>query len=378
MTVGMGAWFIASNWIYFWTKYMTYGQLGWVDALGFGFALFLEIPSGAIADLFGKRKTIIFGMLAGVLGSSIITFSGSLQGIFIGWMINQFCYTFFSGAGEALLYDTLVDLKEEFKYDKIITKAATLQSFTSVTVTIIGAFAYTYNFRLPHILWTLGFLLSAVAAFFLVEPKIDTIKFSLKKYFSQLSMGFKELTHTSLKSLIAFFFILQGFEFMYSWGFIRPAIATSFGFYSNEQAIIYPIVTLLFAFLVRFVPYLKNKFSDIVGLFYLSLLMGIGFLLAVFPLGIWGVIPMILIPISGSMAGPWISIIVNKRIDSKHRATTLSTVALLARIPYVLAAIAAGRMIEGGVLWKFNLVVGVVVLIVGTLAFVNSFKKKGK
>ena len=70
LSATMNFWFIASNWIYFWTKYMTFGQLGWVDAAGFGFAILLEIPSGAIADLFGKRKTILFGMIAPAIGSA--------------------------------------------------------------------------------------------------------------------------------------------------------------------------------------------------------------------------------------------------------------------------------------------------------------------
>ena len=70
---------------------------------------------------------------------------------------------------------------------------------------------------------------------------------------------------------------------------------------------------------------------------------------------------MILIMIAGGLAAPWISIIVNKRIDSKNRATTLSTVALLTKIPYVLVAVAAGKMIEEGKIGLFARSTGLVI-----------------
>jgi MFS family permease len=378
LTAAISCFFIASNWIYFWTKYMTYGQLGWVDALGFGFALLLEVPSGAIADLLGKKKTIIFGMISGAVGVGIITFSGSLTGIFIGWLITQIAFAFFSGAGEALAYDTLVDLKEEENFDKVITRSSEIESWTAAITILIGGFLYAYNFRLPHILWGLGFVVGAVFAFLLVEPKVDTEKFSFKKYFNQLFLGIKELTQTGLRRYIGFFFALVGIYYMYSWGFIRPAMGTAFGFFSREQAIILPALTILGAILVRSVPFLKSKFSNTTGLVILSILMALGFILASFPIGYYGIISMIAIAIAGKLASPWISILVNKRIESKNRATTLSTVALMTKIPYVLVAITAGKLIEEGKLGIFNLTTGLIVIAItiGSLLIIAVGKLK--
>lgn len=341
---------------------MTFGQLGWADALGFGFALLLEVPSGAVADLIGKRKTILFGFLAGSLGIFIITFSGTLTGIFIGWLITQICYAFYSGAAEALVYDTLIDLKEQDNFDKVITKSSEIESYVAAICTLIGGFLFAVNSRLPHILWNLGFVLGAIFSWFLVEPKIDTEKFSLKKYFNQLFVGIKELTQTGLKRFIGFFFILVGVNFMYSWGLLRPAIATSFGFFAKEQGIILPALTIFGAIIVRFVPFFKKHLSDVTGVVILSAIMAVGFLLAAFPIGKYGIISMIFVAIAGELASPWISIIVNKRIESKNRATTLSTVALMTKIPYVLFAVVAGKMVGNDQLGIFNLVTALVII----------------
>lgn len=368
-SVGMSCWFIASNWVYFLTKFMTYGQLGWVDAIGFGFALLLEIPSGAIADLLGKRKTILFGMIAGFIGVMIMTFSGNLVGMTIGWMITQICYAFYSGAAEALVYDSLKDLKEEDQFDHVISKSSSIESITGAIATLIGGFVYYYNNQLPHFLWGLGFLFGSIASYFFIEPKIDTEKFSFRTYFKQIFTGIKELTQTELKYYIGFFFALVGVYYLYSWGFVRPAIATSFGFFSKEQAIILPALTIFGAFIVRLIPTMKKYVSDLTGLVTLSLFMSVGFVLSFFNLGWYGLIPMFLIAVAGHLATPWISIIVNKRIESKDRATTLSTISLLNKIPYVVIVVTVGKMVENGTLPIFNLWTGIIVITTAVISY---------
>ena len=139
-------------------------------------------------------------------------------------------------------------------------------------------------------------------------------------------------------------------------------MATAFGFFSSEQAIILPVLTILGAIIVRFIPYLKTKLSDTAGFVILSALMAFGFIFASFPVGYFGLISMIAIAIAGRLASPWISILVNKRIESANRATTLSTVALMTKIPYVLVAITAGRMIEEGKIGAFNLTIGLIII----------------
>lgn len=348
---------------------MTYGQLGWVDAIGFGFAILLEVPSGAVADLLGKRKTILIGMLAGTIGVFTIAFSSALTGIFIGWLISQICFALYSGAAEALVYDSLVDLKDEENYDKVITKSSQIESYAGAITTLIGGFAYVINFRLPHILWGSGFLIGAVLSWFLIEPRVDTEKFSLKVYFKQLFIGGKELMQAGLRKYIGFFFVLVGVYYLYSWGFIRPAIATSFGFFAKEQGIILPLLTVYGALAVRSIPFFRKRLSDISGLVFLSILMALGFLMAAFPIGYFGIIAMILIATAGKLSSPWISIVVNKKIESKYRATTLSTVALVTKIPYVLIAVIAGKMVENSNLGKFNLYTAGVIFTVATISF---------
>lgn len=354
-------WFIASNWVYFWTRFMTFGQLGWVDGIAFGFALLLDIPTGALADLLGKKRTIIFAMLSGLVGTFFIATANSLPGIFIGWMITQMGYAFYSGTSEALTYDTLVQNKQEEKFDKVVTTGHALESYVGAATTFIGGFLYVINFRLPHYLWVVGFFIGLVASFFLVEPKIDTEKFSIKKYIEQMVTGMKELFLPKIRIYFLYFLVLLGVYYLYSWGFIRPAMAEYFGFHAKEQSVIYAVLTVFCAVLVHIVPFLRRKLSNITGLTLLSIVMGLGFFMSSYPIGHYGFFAMLLIALGGKLAYPWVSIVVNKEINSKYRATTLSTIAFITKIPYVLFAIIAGQQVQHGHLNTFVLGVSVAI-----------------
>ena len=78
-----------------------------------------------------------------------------------------------------------------------------------------------------------------------------------------------------------------------------------------------------------------------------------------------------MIRIAGDLANPWISVIINRHIPSKDRSTTLSTVSLFGKLPYVLTAVIAGDMAQRNQLGVFNLgVIIFLVLMIGlSLAF---------
>ena len=73
------------------------------------------------------------------------------------------------------------------------------------------------------------------------------------------------------------------------------------------------------------------------------------------PLGSGGAAVMLLMHLSGVTSRVWTNIVVNERTPSEIRATTLSTVALLTKLPYVLVAVIAGLMIDAGQLGTFVL-----------------------
>jgi MFS family permease len=376
LTICNNSFFIIGNWIFFWTRYMTYGQLGWVDAICFAFGMFAEIPTGAIADLLGKKKTMIASMVFSAAGCLAVALSTSLWQIWAGFMIMQVGWALYSGAAEALAFDSLKEKKLEGQFDHVISANSMVGTTTMLIATLSGIWMWEYFFRLPHLAWTVAYCIGVVACFFLKEPKVDTEKFSFQRYFAQLSAGAQQLLMPKLQPFAILFFLLLGGYFLYSFGLIKPAIAQGFGWGAREQGFVNAGLILFSALLTRAIPWMRTHLSDTQGLVGLTVLLAAGFLLATQVNSWWGIVPVLLITVAGNLSSPWVSVVLNREIESKYRATTLSTVAMFSKIPYVLTAVIAGGMIQNGQLHFFLWVVGLLMLSAVATNTVFSFNKR--
>lgn len=368
LIISTNLWFGASSWLYVWRRFMTFGQLGWVDGVGFAFSLLLDIPTGALADIIGKRLTLIISNVLALIGILLIAFADNLAAIFIGNMITQLGWAMFSGSSDAILYDSLLADNREHLFDRILAKANQYMSYAASFGYFFGGMLYAWHWRLPHIIWGLSYVPAILCSYLLVEPHVERSHFSARAYLKKIRLGVQELLLPQLRKYILLVFVLLGVYFLYTWGFVRPAIATSFGFYSKEQSIILPIVTLSCAFLIQYLPAIRTRISNFTGLTILALIMAFGFFLSAFPIGYWGIIPMFLIALAGKFASPWVSIVVNREISSHYRATTLSTISLLSKVPYVLVAVLIGEAAENNMLSQFTLGLAGTILLVAVIS----------
>lgn len=110
--------------IYFIEKGMTFTQVSLLlGAWSLG-TLILEIPSGIVADLWGRRNTLLISKCA-FLGGLIFfiafpSFWGFMAGMMM-WAINE---SFMSGAEEALVYDFLKENDSEKNFSVLLTIGA--------------------------------------------------------------------------------------------------------------------------------------------------------------------------------------------------------------------------------------------------------------
>lgn len=341
---------------------MTYGQLGVVDATAFAFGLLMEVPSGAVSDLLGKKKTIATAMVLSCVGALFMSAAHSLMTLWGAFLLMQLGWALYSGSAEALAYDTLIENSLEDRYENVISTSGALATIVTVVTILTGGLLYAWHFRSTHFFWGVAYFLAILASLRLSEPSVDTEHFSLKGYLLQLGQGVKELFKPSLRAYVIVIFSVMGADYLYNYGLMRPVMAVGFGFLDKEQALYIALITLIGAIFIHFIPYFRRFISDKKGLYLVGLLMGLGFMSAFFPLGNWGFFSMLIIGVSGQLAYPWVSIVVNKEIPSKYRATTLSTVALITKVPYVALGVLAGRMAEAGTFAYFSLGTGIVIL----------------
>ena len=76
-------WFVGAVWLYFYRLFITDQQVGILDGLAFGIGLIAEVPSGALADKFGRDKMVRLGQILAGSGLLIQAFGSNFLPFFV-------------------------------------------------------------------------------------------------------------------------------------------------------------------------------------------------------------------------------------------------------------------------------------------------------
>ena len=79
----------------------------------------LEIPSGYLADRWGRKNIILTGACFGISGILLYTVCTTFVGFFIAEVLCAILVSFHSGTLDAFMYDTLLELQETHAYRKV-------------------------------------------------------------------------------------------------------------------------------------------------------------------------------------------------------------------------------------------------------------------
>lgn len=104
--------------IYLFTRGFSLIQLGILEGVFHLTTFIMEIPTGIVADLWGRRLSRLLGRIIFLLSLGIMFWSSSFTLQLIGFIITAIGYNLESGAGEALLYDSMKELGIEKQYKK--------------------------------------------------------------------------------------------------------------------------------------------------------------------------------------------------------------------------------------------------------------------
>ncbi len=110
-----------------------------------------EVPSGAMADIVGKKALLIFAAGLMVVEMALIVFApiGTSSLLFWMFLANRVCSGLSeaaaSGADEALAYDSLKALGREDEWAALLERTTFVVSIGFFTTMILGAFAYDPN-----------------------------------------------------------------------------------------------------------------------------------------------------------------------------------------------------------------------------------------
>ncbi|MFY8268853.1 MAG: MFS transporter, partial [Terrimicrobiaceae bacterium] len=128
---------------------LTLEQYALLNAVWAATILVLEIPSGALADLFGRRILVVAAGWLMVLEMAVFAFAPVGAWLFPMLLVNRvlsgMAEACASGADEALAYDSLAAEHREAQWREVLAGLVRWNSAAFFVVMILGALAFDRN-----------------------------------------------------------------------------------------------------------------------------------------------------------------------------------------------------------------------------------------
>jgi MFS family permease len=133
--------------------------------------ILLEVPSGYIADVMGRKLTLVTGAVFAVLGFGMYAIAQGFWMLFFGEMVVAVSSSLISGSDVALLYDSLLEMGREKQFSKIQGKVLSWGSFSEGIAGLIGGALALVSLRAPIIAQVVVMFFMIPFSLSLVEPK---------------------------------------------------------------------------------------------------------------------------------------------------------------------------------------------------------------
>ena len=113
-------------------------------------SLIFEMPSGVLADVFGRKKMLIVSSVMRMIGNIVMIFSNSLVMVCLSLAFYALSYNFASGSDEALAYDSLKIARMEGKFEKYCSNQLIIYRLCSGISTLCAGFALFIGHRIAY------------------------------------------------------------------------------------------------------------------------------------------------------------------------------------------------------------------------------------
>lgn len=113
-------------------------------------SLIFEIPSGVLADVFGRKKMLIVSSIMQMTGNIVMILSNNLFMVCLSIAFFALSYNFSSGTCDALAYDSLKLAKMEERFEKYESNQLIIYRLCSGISTLFAGFALFIGYKIAY------------------------------------------------------------------------------------------------------------------------------------------------------------------------------------------------------------------------------------
>ena len=145
-------------------------EIGLVESLFHVVSLCGELPSGLLADLLGRKRTLLLSQAMFVLCALLMAASHGMAGVCIAMAANALAYNLQSGTREAITYESMLEAGQEAAYLKFSSLQNGVYRFSSGGAMLLAGATVLLGWRAAYLLDGGIALLGLAAALCLREP----------------------------------------------------------------------------------------------------------------------------------------------------------------------------------------------------------------
>ncbi len=327
-------------------------------------SLTMEVPTGVIGDLYGRKTSRALGILTYFIYIAIMLLSMNYFLIIVGFIFCGISYTFESGSGDALVYDSLKEIGQEKNFMKVNGLREVIYQAATVLVLAITGLLLEGKHQLDYILTAIMFVIALITILMMKETHIPheeknlSFKERINNHFIKtwkVVTSNKRLTLLIVIGALLFAPVTSLFIFAQEY-FIWQGFSERFMLWFLAGHSLFAAIGGLLASKV------ESKFGEKKLMYFLPIVLVICFFSTLIP--IYGFIGFIIIGFIDSLFFVVIFDYINKLIPSETRASVLSFFGMCFSIVMILTFPIMGIIGKSfTILWSY-IFISIIILIV--------------
>ena len=353
--------------------FLDWGQISYTQIMilqsFFVFSVFLlEVPTGAVSDFLGRKVSLIFAGLAVTGGAIIYSLIPDFKMFLVGEFFWALGYALLSGSDEAMIYDSLIEIKLDTQSKKIFGRYGSFELGALMIGGPIGSFIAAFiGLKFSMMFMAIPFFIATLIAFTLREPEVHGSD-EKKGYLETLKKGILYFKNHKILKTMAFDKIsIHALSFMMFW--MYQPILTEFHVDIIYFGFIFAGITGSQIGIINHFEFLEKLFRSKKRYIIVSAFVsGTSFiLLGINPYVSFAVPLFLLISMFGLTRSVLFQNYFNKHIESHNRATVISTISMVERFVMAIIYPLVGLLVEWSLTYSC-IIIGALILLCASIA----------
>ena len=290
-----------------------------------------NIPTGAIADIFGHKLSVFIGLVLQSLSFFLFFAYPNYLGILMGFLASGLGLAFQSGALSSLIYEILrkENLHEDFQ--KVVGRAGGYMLIAGIIASPVGSFIYKANPSLPYFLSFLFFAFASLVTIF-IKWEFTKKTSSLGLYVDIISSGIKlTIKNRILVSIVIIGSVLTLGRLLLNQNILQP-YQINIGLDVSYIGVTAAVISAVGAFISFNAYKFYQKFGRFLSILLIIFLPAICAIFLSFINSLLSLSFIILFYVGHGLRDPIFSHITQEEVVSDKRATMASTIGFLTSI----------------------------------------------